>query len=44
MPFLIRRRGLHYEVVNAITGKAYAKHTTKRKAEAQVRLLRSKEK
>ena len=44
MPYQIRRRGMHYEVINAITGKVHAKHTTKAKAEAQVRLLRSKEK
>lgn len=35
---------MHYEVINAITGKVHAKRTTKAKAEAQVRLLRSKEK
>lgn len=40
MPYEIKRRGLHYEVVNRDTGKVHARHTTKAKAEAQVRLLR----
>lgn len=32
-----------YRVVNADTGKVHAYHTTKAKAEAQVRLLEQKE-
>lgn len=43
MPYRILKRGSHYQVVNATTGKVHAKHTTKRRAEAQVRLLRDKE-
>jgi hypothetical protein len=45
MPYKIRKSrktGL-YKVVNADTGKVYAKDTTKEKAEAQVRLLHSLE-
>lgn len=40
MPYKIRQRGGRYEVVNSATGRVHARHTTKRKAEAQVRLLR----
>ena len=44
MPYAIRKnRDGSVSVVNAITGKEYAKHTSRRKAEAQVRLLRMKE-
>lgn len=40
MPYAIRKRGSRYEVVNTATGRVHAKHTSKKKAEAQVRLLR----
>lgn len=43
MPYAIRKRGSSYEVVNTETGRVHAKHTTKKKAEAQVRLLRGVE-
>ena len=43
MPYSIRRVGNAYEVVNADTGEVHAKHTTKKKAEAQVRLLEEQE-
>ena len=43
MPYAIRKTGDRYQVVNALTGKVYAKHTTLRRAKAQVRLLKAKE-
>ncbi|MDE2101943.1 MAG: hypothetical protein KGL39_32150 [Patescibacteria group bacterium] len=43
MPYSIRRVGNAYEVVNTDTGEVHAKHTTKKKAEAQVRLLEERE-
>lgn len=45
MPYTIRKlpSGL-YRVSNKITKKVFAEHTTKAKAEAQVRLLHMKEK
>lgn len=39
MPYEIRRVGDRYEVRNRVTGELHARHTTKAKAEAQVRLL-----
>jgi hypothetical protein len=39
MPYLIKKVGRYFQVSNADTGKIYAKHTTKQKAEAQIRLL-----
>jgi hypothetical protein len=40
MPYDVRSAGDgKFEVVNSHTGKVKAKHTTKEKAEAQVRLL-----
>ena len=39
MPYEIRKNGRAYEVVNTDTGEVHAKHTTKTKAQAQVRLL-----
>jgi hypothetical protein len=40
MPYAIRPRGDGaYEVVNTATGKVHAAHTSKTKAERQVRLL-----
>lgn len=39
MPYEIRPNGSEFEVVNKNTGKVHAKHTTKEKAEKQVRLL-----
>jgi hypothetical protein len=46
MPYVIRklRNQPFYQVKNIATGEIYAKHTTKAKAEAQVRLLHAKEK
>jgi len=45
MPYEIRRnRDGSYRVRNASTGKVYAERTTLRRARAQVRLLRMKEK
>lgn len=43
MPYEIRRRGSRYEVLRSDTGEVHAKHTTKAKAEAQVRVLESSE-
>jgi hypothetical protein len=45
MPYIIRKIPGKDEwmVKNKDTGKIHAKHTTKSKAEAQVRLLESKE-
>jgi hypothetical protein len=44
MPYAILKTGKGYSVINKDTGRVFAKHTTKQKAEAQVRLLHSKEK
>lgn len=44
MPYEIRKNSDgSYEVLNKRTGKVHAKHTSKKKAEAQVRLLHMKE-
>lgn len=44
MPYaVIRNRDGSYRVVNAATGRVHARRTTKRRAQAQVRLLRTKE-
>jgi hypothetical protein len=39
MPYKIRKRGAKFQLVNADTGKIYGTHTTKKKAEAQKRLI-----
>jgi len=44
MPYVIKKVGSHYSVINRQSGRVHAKHTTKAKAEAQVRLLTSLEK
>jgi len=44
MPFKILKQGVHYKVINSLTGKVHAKHTTKAKAMAQMRLLYLKSK
>lgn len=41
MPYRIVRKGEHYEVRNAQTGELHARHTSREKAERQVRLLRA---
>ena len=43
MPYAIRKKGNAYQVVNTQTGKVHAKHTSKKKAQAQMRLLYMKE-
>lgn len=43
MPYAIRKVVGGYAVVNTRTGKRHSKHTSKAKAEAQVRLLRGVE-
>ena len=43
MPYTIRKVKGGYRVVNARTGRVKARRTTKAKAKAQVRLLRSRE-
>ena len=44
MPYkIVKHARGDYSVVNAATGKVHAKHTSKAKAEAQVRLLHSVE-
>jgi hypothetical protein len=45
MPYkIVKHAHGDYSVINASSGKVKAKHTSKAKAEAQVRLLHSKEK
>lgn len=44
MPYQIVKEGKCYQVINSATGQIHAKCTSKAKAEAQVRLLYSKEK
>lgn len=43
MPYEIVRKDGAYQVINKNTGEVHAKHTTKKKAEAQVRLLEEQE-
>lgn len=44
MPYaIVKHAHGDYSVINATTKKVYAKHTSKAKAEAQVRLLHSVE-
>ena len=43
MPYKMHKRGSQFQVVNEDTGKKYSKGTTKKKAEAQERLLRAVE-
>lgn len=44
MPYAIRHLADGgYRVVNTESGKVHAKHTTKRRAQAQVRLLNARE-
>lgn len=42
MPYKMRKAKRGYKVYNARTKRVYSKHTTKGKAQAQIRLLRSK--
>lgn len=39
MPYKIEKKGNYWYVVTISTGKEHGKHTTKAKAEAQLRLL-----
>lgn len=39
MPYAIEKRGSGYSVVNKATGAAHSKHTSHKKAAAQMRLL-----
>jgi len=44
MPYVIHRLGNgKFSVINVETGQAKSKHTSRAKAEAQIRLLNSKE-
>lgn len=43
MPYRIERVSGGYRVVNAVTGKVHAQKTTKRKAQAQVRVMEQAE-
>lgn len=43
MPYRIEKVGSRYRVVNAATGRVHAKGTSKKKAEAQVRLMKQAE-
>lgn len=44
MPYAVtRNRDGSYRVTNIATGRVVAKRTTKRRAQAQVRILRTKE-
>ena len=43
MPYELRKVDGGYEVVNTVTGEVRAKHTSKTKAERQIRLLRGVE-
>ena len=40
MPYSLLPVGSKYKVVNSSSGKIHSAHTTKAKAEAQIRLLR----
>jgi len=44
MPFSLLKQGTHYKVINTLTGQVHAKHTTKAKALAQLKLLYLKSK
>jgi hypothetical protein len=39
MPYAIKKVGTGYSVINTQTGQVHARHTTLRKAEAQIKLL-----
>ena len=43
MPYAIRKVKDGYKVVNTATGKVHAKHTSRARADAQLRLLRGVE-
>lgn len=43
MPYAVRKRGNKYVVINKETGKTKGTHTSKSKAESQMRLLRGVE-
>lgn len=43
MPYSVIPSDGHFKVINTQSGKVHAKHTTKAKAEAQIRLLRGVE-
>lgn len=43
MPYVAKRVGTHYEVINAHTGRVFARHTSAANAVRQIRLLHMKE-
>lgn len=43
MPYRIEKVGNRYRVVNAVTGKVHAKGTSKKKAQAQIRVMEQAE-
>ena len=39
MPYLIRKSGKYYKVINSLTGCIHAQHSTLPKAKAQIRIM-----
>ena len=39
MPYSIRKSGKYYKVINSLTGRIHAQHTTLQKAKAQIRIM-----
>ena len=39
MPYLIRKSGKYYKVINSLNGRIHAQHTTLPKAKAQIRIM-----
>ena len=39
MPYSIRKSGKYYKVINSITGRIHAQHSTLPKAKAQIRIM-----
>lgn len=40
MPYALRKKGARYEVINTDTGEVKSRHTSKAKAEKQMKLLK----
>ena len=39
MPYLIRKSEKYYKIINSLTGRIHAQHTTLPKAKAQIRIM-----
>ena len=39
MPYLIRKSGKYYKVINSLTGRIHAQHSTLPKAKAQICIM-----